>query len=346
VLVAGLDQAKFYYGAQASDATSLGVASELNPYDAALQVRLARANDRAGNQPARRAALEAAVQINPTYQPAQLSLAKLLIESGKYEEAYSHYQRMFMHVAPDVDSLVNFGVLAAQLDHPDEAVAAWQKALNLSPSQTNTHLYLADALARQRKFKEAIPHYEQYLALIAGQGNDATANQQLPGPEVILKVVFQLAETCRNAGENENALHFFTQGAALAHRFGDQRGLALAWIETAEIKTAQGKNSEALVHFQQALSLERSGNIPSQAGDWYSFAMFLKRTQSSPRLVFACLLKAEALITMSPNEESNSLIQPIREELRSSETALGATSTNAIRQDMDAALHEALSMKG
>ena len=346
LLVAGLDQLKFYYGAQASDTSSLSRAQELNPYDAALQVRLARANEHVGNQVGKRAALEDAVRVNPTYRAAQASLARMLIESGNYEEAYAHYKQMFSHLTPDVDSLVNFGVLAAQLAHEDEAIAAWQKAIERDASQANAQLYLADALARQQRFKEAIPHYEQYLALIAAERD--SAGKVFPNPEVIVKVVLQLAAACHHAGDDDSALHFFSQGAALANRVGDKQALVLAWVQAAEIKASQGKTVEALADFQRALTLENSGSIPGQAVDWLSFGKFLQQAKASPRLTFACLVKAEALLsidTTPQNDELRAMSAAIKVELGSTESALGVAASNSIKRDPDLVLQEALTVK-
>lgn len=260
VLVAGLDQLKFYYGTQANDITSLSRASDLNEFDAALQVRLARANETSGNQAGKRAALEAALRLNPSYKPAQLSLARMLIESGKYDEAYSHYQQMFLQSSPDVDSLINFGVLADHLGHADEAATAWRNAIERDPNQANPHLYLAQLLARQKMFRDAIPHYERYLALISEQSHDGSASSRT-NPTAIVKVVLQLASACRNAGETEQALHFFTQGATLANRVGDQQGLAFALTQSGEIKSDLGRKDEALADFQRARALQQSADV-------------------------------------------------------------------------------------
>src|SRR5262249_32765523 len=126
-----------------------------------LEFRLARAREHDGDQAGYRAALEDAIRINPHHRQAQTALAKVLIESGRYEEAYAHYQRMFAHLRPDVDSLINYGLLAAQLSHETEALNSWQQALALDPDQINAQLYLADAFAKRAQFREAIPHYDR-----------------------------------------------------------------------------------------------------------------------------------------------------------------------------------------
>src|SRR6185312_9870881 len=102
------------------------------------------------------------------------------------------------------------------------------------------HLYLADALVKTKEFKDAIPHYEAYLALIGDGSGTAETSGPLPPPEYVLKVVIQLAVTCRNAGEDDTAVHFFDQAATLANKAGDKEGLAFALIRAAEIKAGHG----------------------------------------------------------------------------------------------------------
>lgn len=348
LLVAGVDQAKFYYGAQSNDAASLRRAEQLNPYDAGLQLRLARANERAGNQSGNQTALEAAVRVNPTYRPAQVALAKQLIESGQYETAYTHYAQMFTHLQPDVDSLVNFGLLASQLNHQDEAVDAWQRALKLDSSQANAHLYLADALAKTKQYKDAIPHYEQYLGLVAAQSSTADARGPLHQPAVIVKVVLQLASTCEDAGDDETASQFFTQAIGLAEKAGDKSGLIFALVHAAEINTRHGRRVEALADFQRALILENAGGVAAQPEHWFKFGKFLQQAKASPRLVFACFVKADVLVHGDMNSSETEIhdsAEIIRPELKSAETSLDAGTVNSIKANLTPVLQEALTLK-
>ena len=348
LFVAGLDQLKFYYGAQASDAASLHRAQQLNPYDAALQLRLAMANEHDGNRSGNRAALEEAVHINPTYRAAQDALARLLIESGDYKEAYAHYKQMFAHVRPDVNSLVNFGLLASRLSHQDEAIDAWQRALDLDAGQTNAHLYLADALAKTKHFQEAIPHYEQYLALIADDANASTPRAPLPHPDVIVRVILQLASACLNAGDDDHALHYFSQAAALAEKAGDRPGLAFALIQSADIKARHHEGTEALSDFQRALTLENSGSSGGEAAGWFKYGMFLQQRHASPRLVFACFTRAEALLQADQNSgsgEIQDLPGAIKTELNATGSTLDAATVDSIRTGLNSVLQEALSLK-
>jgi len=343
LLFAGLDQAKFYYGAQASDSASLGRARQLNPFDAGLQMRLARANEHDGNHIGNRAALEAAVRINPTYRVAQVALAKLLVDSGKYEDAYSHYQQMFAYLKPDVDSLVNFGLLASHLKHEDEAINAWQQAIDLDANQANAHLYLADALARKSQFKDAALHYEQYLGLIATEGPASR-----PKPVDILQVVLQLASTCENAGDDEAASHFFTQATEIAERTGEESALANALTHSADIDARHGRTVAALGNFQRALIIEYAGRAAGRADHWFKYGKFLEQVKASPRLVLACFTKAEMLLHGSEHSTDNETRQAseiIATELRTTETVLDARAINSAKTDLNPVLQEALNVK-
>jgi tetratricopeptide (TPR) repeat protein len=345
LLLAGLDQVKFYYGTEVSNAAGLRRAQQLNPYDAGVQLRLARVSADAGNRDDHRAALEEAVRINPAYRQAQAALAKLLIESGKYEEAYAHYQQMFAHLNPDVDSLVNFGLLASQLNHTDEAVSAWQQALSLDASQANAHLYLADLLAQKNRPKEAMNQYEQYLALIA---DSSRAMVTRPSPEALVKVILRLAVTCQQAGEDQTALQFFAQAAKLAQSVGDNQGLVTALIDAAELKAHQGNRAEAAADFQQALRLEKSSTIAAQAAHWFAYAEFLQQVKAPPRLIFACLTKADVLLHGDKDpvgDVPKDLPARTTFELNSTASTLEVTTTNSIKTDLNPVLQEALALK-
>lgn len=345
LLAAGLDQLKFYYGARADDVASLRRAQQLNSYDAGLQFRLARANEHQGNQTEYQAALEQVLLINPNHRQAQVALARLLIESGKYEEAYRHYQRMFVHFEPDVDSLVNFGLLASQLGRQEEAIDSWQRALNLDPDQINAHLYLADALANKRQFKDAIPHYEQYLARISNNASVSKAGVPRPTPDVILKVVLQLAKAFEESGEDQKAVQCLFQGVTLAEKVGDKPGLVLALVHSADNKARRGKLVEALSDYQRALAIEHSGSFGEQAIDWFKYGKLLQSAGASPRLSFACFTKAEVLLRSDKNSSDEIQPETVERELKATETVLDNGTIKSIRSDLDSVLQEALTMK-
>jgi len=340
ILLAGLDQLKFYYGAQVSNTANLQRAQQLNPYDAALQVRLARAFENDGNRAGKRDALEHALQINPTYRAAQVALARTIIESGDFAGAYTHYQNMFSRLEPDADSLVNYGIIAAQLRHDDEAISAWQNAIDHDPTQVNAHLRLAYAFSNQKRFKEAVLHYEKYLALVASEGAQSTVQ----GP-FVAQVVLQLAEACRLSDSIDEALHFNSQGLAMAQKLRDNHMLALALMQSADIRSEKGNDSEALADYQRALTLENSGSVPNRPVDWLRFGQFLQRVKGDQELVYTCLVQAQSLLNSNTGLKDASTLDLVNVRIQALEAGLGKPVCQAIRNGLTAATARVLTIK-
>jgi tetratricopeptide (TPR) repeat protein len=323
VILASFDQAKFYYGAQASDISSLRKAQQLNPYDASLLVRLARANERDGNSRESRAAIEAAVRVNPDYRPAQLAFGKALIDSSEYEQAYTHYKKMFERIQPDVDSLVNFGVLAAQLGKDDEAIDSWQKAIALDNNQTAAHLYLAEALIRKRKFADAIPQYETYLALAASESQSGQPSA-LSHLDVVLNAILKLAAAYQNNGSAQDAERVFSQAAKLAENSGYRDVMIFGLVHAAELKIKQSRLQDALTDYQRALTIENSVSDLAKASDWVRYGLLLRRLNAPSDLVTACFVKAEYTLGQKPDfkdDEMPDVKSVVEKEVKTAESA-------------------------
>jgi tetratricopeptide (TPR) repeat protein len=341
LLIAALDQIKFYYSAKGSDAAGLVFAQQLNPYDASVHLKLARDSQNSGDRSMARAALEEAVRINPDFRQAQTSLAKLLIESSEYEAAYEHYKKMFAHLAPDVNSLVNFGILASRLNKPEEAVEAWQKAVALDKNQSNAHFYLAEELLKKQDYQKAILHYESYLVLATGE---AEKQPEQVNPFFILKSALQLGLAYHKTGNQTAAATFLTRAVEMAEQAQQKEALVSALIQLAEVKAAQGDNQNALSHFQRALILEKTGEVfGGKAADWLSYAKFLQNLNAPPRLVFAAFLKAENQATAE--KDAVNLANVIKSERQNLTSQLTETERKSISDQPDVLLAEVLSFK-
>jgi hypothetical protein len=81
--------------------------------------------------------LRRSLQMNPYDFRTQNALARILVDTQRYDEAYYHYRQMFGRVDPDAASLMNFGVLCQVLDKNDEATASFDRALQKNPSYAN-----------------------------------------------------------------------------------------------------------------------------------------------------------------------------------------------------------------
>jgi hypothetical protein len=154
--------------------------------------------------------------------------------------------------------------------------------------------------------------------------------------------------TCEDAGDDVAAEHFFTQATGMAEKVGSQPGLISALIHAADIKARQGLKVEALADFQRALILESASNVEGQADHWFKYGKFLQQAKASPRLVFACFVKADVLVHGDKNatdyeiHDSSEIIKP---ELKASEALLDSATINSIKVDLNPVLQEALSLK-
>ena len=179
--LAGVDQWRYRLASRESDAAALESAAALTPYDTTVQSRLLR----------------------------------VLIESGRYDDARRQIDQRISDQPLDVSAHVNAGVLARQTGRSDDAVAHWQRALALDPSQPLVQLYLAEALHEHRRPSEAIPHYRAYLEFMAENRNQA---QEHPGQ--LVAVILKFGDVLAESGRGADAQTQFELAAHIAARTG------------------------------------------------------------------------------------------------------------------------------
>jgi tetratricopeptide (TPR) repeat protein len=165
LLIAGMDQVRYYLGSRLDNIPNLAAAAAMNPYDSVTQIRLGYAYESAGDRARMEKSFRDAIRANPDNLEAQNTVARILLETGRYDEAYVHYKQMFSRVAPNAEALMNFGALCKQFKRHDEAVTSFQRVLDKFPNYAPAHLLLAQMLDADGKASEAISHYQRYVAL-------------------------------------------------------------------------------------------------------------------------------------------------------------------------------------
>lgn len=336
-----IDQVKFVYSAKGNDEASLKMASQMNPFDASLKFKLALINEEKGNISEAQNLLAEAVAINPAFRQAQDSLARLLIKTGRYEEALKHYQKMFQYLKPDANSLINYGVLAAQFDREDEAVKSWQDALKLDNNQPNAHFYLGEMLSKRKNFDEAVKHYEQFLVQSGNAQNSAKSD-----PSMILQAAQSLGFAYAQNGNYEKSQTVFNNALKLAENIGDAETTAELWINLAENDIASGKNVQAVADFQRALSLtQKDSNDGGNAEHWLKFGKFLKTLTVDSRFVYACFVKAEIELPKDASDETKTLSDAVKNEIAEADKTFDLEKRKAVKSSLDEVLKEVLSFK-
>ncbi|HQU86230.1 MAG TPA: tetratricopeptide repeat protein [Pyrinomonadaceae bacterium] len=336
-----IDQTKFTYSAKAKDDSSFKIASQMNPYDASLRLKIARAEEEKGNLTEAQNQLTEAVRINPSLRQAQDSLARILIQTGKYEEAFKHYQKMFQSIKPDANALINYGVLAAQFDREDEALKSWQDALNLDNSQANAHFYLGELLSKRKDFNAAIDHYERFLVL-AGKENSA----QKTAPSMILQAAQSLGFSYTQTGNYEKSQTALNNALKLSENIGNSETSAELLINLAENEIAANKNAQALADFQRALSLAKTDSaIGGNSEQWLKFGKFLNSIKADSRYIYACFVKAETQLPKDETDETKKLSEAVKNEIAEADKTFDLEKRKAVKAKNDEILKEVLTFK-
>jgi tetratricopeptide (TPR) repeat protein len=327
------EQVRFALGTADGNLAALVRASHMNPYDSAVEARIAIAEGKAGQRDAAIAALKRAVAINPHNVALQHACAQAMLENGRYEDAYEHYARMLRLFPDDQDALVNYGLLAARLAHPQEAVASWRKAVDVDPNQPNPHLYLAEVFDQRGDPNAAAGQWQEFLRTAASRPDDPAA-----GLEEQASAMIQLADDESKINRTDMALPQYQAAIDVAGRTGDLKLESLALIHLADLQEKTSDAKSAALSYQRGLKLDaQSGDLRGEAIDWFNYGQFLRRHGQRDDLAYACLLQAEALLENADGPEF-AAVQSARREI---ERRLGRTA-----QKSQANLNELLATAG
>jgi tetratricopeptide (TPR) repeat protein len=330
-----MDRLHFYWVNVSASLSSLRRATTLNPNDSVLEIRLAHAAEAAGDRDTSLAALRQAATVNPDQKSLQEAYARGLIAAGRDADAYDLYRKLLARSPHDVDSLVNYGLLAQRLGHTEEAADSWQRAVDIDPLQTNAQLYLAQALEKQGEVQAAARHYRAYLQVVGLHPNEHLGE----GPAAI-SALLKVADADADAQRPQQALIGYQAAARFAQELDNVSLQSLAIVRTAEMQERAGEFAAAAQSFQDAVTLDETRGEPrAAASDWFNFGQFLRRQNQSERLVFACFYRAEDLMSTTPGEQLSAIVKARQE----SAARLGQAA-NALPALLSKLLSEALSL--
>ena len=335
LLWGGIDRLHFYWANVSTSFSSLRRAASLNPNNSVLEMRLAHAAEAAGDRDASLAALRQAATLNPDQKSLQEAYARGLITAGRDADAYELYRKLLARSPHDVDSLVNYGLLAQRLGHTEEAVDSWQHAVDTDPLQTNAQLYLAQALEKRGELQAAARHYRAYLQVVG-----LHTNEHLGEGSTAISALLKVADADADAQRPQQALVGYQAAVRFAQELGDVSLQSLSMVRAAEIQERTGESAAAAQSFQDAVTLDEAKGEPRAAAvDWFNYGQFLHRQKQSERLVFACFFRAEDLMSTTPGEQLSAIVKA-RDE---SAARLGQVA-NPLPAQLSKLLSEALSL--
>ena len=338
LLVLGiLDQVRYYFSLQAENLADLKKAAKLNAYDSNLQSRMGRIEFKSGNDTDAVASLQQGLKINPANSSARDLLLQYLLTEHRFDDAYNLINDSLRYTPTDVNLLVNQGILANRAGNQKDAVASWQRAVELDPSQLNAHLYLADEYERQGKLTAAIVEYRTFLRWLPNA--EATAHPS--APEAI-SIVMRLASCQAKTNQPAEAEKSYLMAEQIAAETGEKSLQSLALSSAAELKASQRRTADALKLYQRALTLDATLSEPrTEAVDWYNYGLFLRDTGFPSRLSYACLAKSEELMKPIKEAAEIKLVSRAREDLSKKDPSVAKLN----QQNLQEALNEALHLK-
>ncbi len=125
------------------------------------------------------------------------------------------------------------GVIYTAAGRREQAIAAYQKALQCDPNQAETHNNLAIVFAQSSRLPEALEHYQQAIALAP----DYTQSY------------YNLAKTYKALGNPEAAICHYQKALALNPEYTE------AWQNLGNLYLEQSEVAAAITHYQHALKL-------------------------------------------------------------------------------------------
>jgi tetratricopeptide (TPR) repeat protein len=332
-----VDQAHFYWAIHNDDLSDLKRAAALVSFDSSLQMRLAHQALESGDAKQAEAAWRRAIQSNPADPAPRQALLQFLLDSDRFDEALVLTEASLKYSPGDPNLLVDRGLLESRRGHADNAITSWNAALSADPNQPLARLYLASELDREGKAQAAASHYQAFLERVT----QLKANER-PAPDKVIAVVLRLADCQARSSHPELAVKSYQLAEKLAVQTKLPKLESIAEVNEAQLQARSGRLDDALRLYQQALRLDESaGDAEAGSADWAVYGRFLDDAGFSPRLAYACIVKAHS---EAQSLSASALPDSIKSTQHDLEKRLGLAA-EAIRRNPEPAVQEALVLR-
>jgi tetratricopeptide (TPR) repeat protein len=174
-----------------------------------------------------------ALEVNPRSLLANNGLGNLLATQGRWIDAARYYQAAVESDANSYSAHYNLGRALARLNQGEEAVLELARSIELRPDYEKAHLELARVYAGLGR----LPLAKEHLSYITRTNPSASL------------AWYNLGEVCVALNQPDEALRAFGESLKLAPTADVHEQLG-------RLLEAQGRRSEAIEHYRQALTLE------------------------------------------------------------------------------------------
>jgi tetratricopeptide (TPR) repeat protein len=165
---------------------------------------------------------------------AHLTLGIALAGQKRFDEALAQYQKALEIDPTCADTYNNMGLALAAQGRPNEAITQYRKAMEMDPGDTEAYRHLGEALDGRGRHSEAIALFRQ---AVESRPDDAEARNHL-------------GAALGQAGSLDEATAQLEQALKLNSRYAE------AHYNLGKVLVGRGRLDEALTHFEQAVAIK------------------------------------------------------------------------------------------
>jgi tetratricopeptide (TPR) repeat protein len=124
--------------------------------------------------------LEQAAKDSPKNKEGWIKLGNVMMDSRRYNEAIDAYQKALDLDPKNVPVRVDMGTCYRRIGKSDKAVEEYRKAIRIDPNVSMAHRNLGVVLADDmHDNKRAIPEFQKYLNLVPNAPDEAIIRQTI-----------------------------------------------------------------------------------------------------------------------------------------------------------------------
>jgi Flp pilus assembly protein TadD len=236
---------------------------EVNPDNPELHNALGWTLFQVGRTPEAVAEYEKAIKFDPKHVKSRNNIALALVELGKLDEAVANLE-VSLELEPKAEIWSDYGFIHYRMGEPQEALAAYKKALALDPKCPSAHFNLAVAAVMERRFADA-DTAETWNGLGYVLAKQDRLDDAVAAYRKAVELEPKFAPAYNNLGEA-----LVRQGkladAELAYRksLAEKRSASIH-NQLGEVLAKLGRNDDAAAEFRAALAIDK-GNGQARRG--------------------------------------------------------------------------------
>lgn len=203
--------------------------------------------------------LIAAAPDNPAFN---FELARLRENTGDFDKARTHYQKVLEQDPKYVDALLSMGRVEIKAGNYQGSLDYLSRAQNLAIELGNEEARAAIlnaigiAYKRLNKLEEALAQYRQSLEI----------KRKLGQKGGIAASLTEIAQIQGHLGKPEEAIKSFDEALRLRREIGDKRGIGNTLIDYGSLLVDRGNYDQALNFYRESLEIQRQvGNASYEA---------------------------------------------------------------------------------